>query len=978
MIKKQTSPKYLNYQIIDLRMNAIKRITTLTAILWLASTCIQAQFVDFGQDPSHYRWNIVRTEHYNLIYPIGIDSTAYRYISLLETAYPYVMQTIGKPVKKRFPVVLHPGNMRSNGMVAWAPRRMEMITTPSSDLYAQSWDRQLVIHESRHVMQTGKLMDGLVRPFYFIFGEQMQGVSALFASNWFFEGDAVSTETALSSSGRGRLPEFNMIYRAHRIDGKFHSFDKWNLGSFKDPTGTYYAMGYNMTAYARYQHGANIWDKVTTRYTRRIAIPPFTRALIKYAGITNNQLFDQTFSFLEKEWKNQEEQYQQSGFTCEHLSPADKRYRSYQYPRQLNDSVILAVRSDFKDLNALVKIEHGKEERLTYLGTINSQITLNNRRVYWTEYISGLRWTHQNYSVLKYYDLDTRRISTVTPRQRYLSPTINPDGSVAAMSQPSIEGNNNIVLVSTKTGKEQARYAIPYNAFAKELTYAGPDNIIAITVGDDGIRLMQLDTQAGTWDELLAATPVNITSPVWSNGKLLFESGLNGTNNIYEYDPSTTAYNRLTNARFGAFTPSASADGKQLFFADFQTNGYHLATASLDSLKKESADFDHPYRHELAEILSEQEQVNIDTLTIRPVDFNPRRYYKALHLFKIHSWAPFFYDVTEVMNLQTDDFTTIVKPGATVISQNSLNTAVTQAGWFYQDGHHQGRLSFTYSGWYPVIDLKLNYGDKAFDIYWDTDDEGNKVTRSRTTDRNLVEAQARAYLPFNLTRNHYIRGIQPSMTYYMTTNRYQQFDSGKFRNFQYLLSEVLFYNYRRMAKRDILPRWGYQFRLQHLISPFNSENYGSLYAARLTTYFPGLVRGDGLMLRFAYQYQDLNNKHLYLPKQLINAPRGYGYNYITHQQMGFQADYSFKLFNPDFSIGPVLYIQRVRSTVFYDYYRNQAYQSPTWTRQSSVGADLIMDCNLLQASFPISLGVRTVKPIDYGNVQMEALFTISF
>lgn len=958
-------------------MNLLKKLVLLSCVL-LASVYGKAQFVDYGTDPAHYKWNIVRTEHYNLIYPQGNDSMAYRYASFLETSYPYIERTIGRSFKKKYPVVLHPGNMLSNGMVAWAPRRMELIPTPSSDTHAESYDKHLVLHESRHVLQTGKLMRGIFRPFYYLFGEQTQGVSALFAPNWFFEGDAVATETAMSRAGRGRLPEFNMLYRAHRIENDFFSYDKWNLGSYIDYTGTYYALGYNMTAYARHEYGADVWKRITDRYMRRVAIPPFARAVKHVTGLSNEGLFEKTFDFLEKGWKEQEEEYQQSGFRPEYLSQSTKRYNSYKYPQALNDSVIVAVRANFSDLNALVTIEKGVEKRLAYLGSINSRIVLNNNRVYWTEYISGLRWTHQNYSVLKYYDLDTKRIHTVTPRQRYQSPTVDPTGRRAAVSEFSVQGKNHVVLVDTETGSEINRYALPENAFAKELAYADNGRIIVTTVGDQGIRLLQLDTQSGQFEELLSATSANIASTTWQNGKLYFESGLNGTNNIYEYDPAQSACNRLTTARFGAFTPSVSADGKQLLFADFQTNGYHVATVPMADVKKERADFDEPHRFELAETLTEQEQFTLDTAEIRPVEFDPKRYYKAFHLFKIHSWAPIYYDVSEIVNLQTDDFTTIVKPGASIITQNSLNTAIGQAGWYYQKGYHHGKAAFTYKGLYPVFDFEVDYGGRAHNIRWTENEEGQTVTQGWYPGRTLLEAEARVYVPFNLTRNHYIRGIQPAVTYFFTNNKYQQYDSGKYKEFQYMLSEINFYNYRRMAKQDILPRWGYRVRLQHMFSPFNSENYGHIYAARLTTYFPGLVRGDGLMLRLAYQYQELDGKHLYLPKKIINEPRGYDYLYSTRQLMGFQADYSFKLFHPEFGIGSLLYIQRVRSNLFYDFFRNQARAQGAWTRQSSVGLDVIMDCNILQANFPISLGARVVKPIDYGKVQAEALFTISF
>ena len=128
---------------------------------------MHAQFMNYGSDPSRFKWNIVRLPHYDLVYPQGNDSMAYKYALYLENAYPHIQKTIGKPMQVKFPVILHPASMSSNGMVSWAPRRMELITTPSSDLSVQSWDKHLVLHESRHVFQTGKVMHGIFKPLYY-------------------------------------------------------------------------------------------------------------------------------------------------------------------------------------------------------------------------------------------------------------------------------------------------------------------------------------------------------------------------------------------------------------------------------------------------------------------------------------------------------------------------------------------------------------------------------------------------------------------------------------------------------------------------------------------------------------------------------------------------------------------------------------------------------------------------------------------
>lgn len=897
---------------------------------------------------------------------------AYRYALYLENAYSHIQKTIGKPMKAKFPVVLHPGSMRSNGMVAWAPRRMELITTPSSNLDVQSWDRHLVLHESRHVFQTGKVMHGVFKPLYYLIGEQAAGVASFFLPTWFLEGDAVATETALSSGGRGRLPEFNMPYRAQLLGSdKNYSFDKWLLGSYKDYTSTYYALGYDMTSFARYKYGADIWDRTTSRYVRNIL---FAGSFKHFTGSGVKRLYHDTFDYLKEEWQKLDS----ASLAPSYLSPEAKAYTSYRYPQALNDSVVIAVKSGLKDVNSLVCLTHGQEKRLGYIGNINSRINLHDTRIYWTENTPGIRWTHQNYSELKCYDLTTDRITTLTPRQRYLSPSIDRQGKRAAVSCPLTTGENQLVLLSLETGKELNAFPVPDNGFIKELTFGEDDNIIALTVNDAGISLLQLTLQTGQWKELLKTTSINITSPLWNDGKIYFESGANGTNNLYCLNPSDAQIRRLTSAQFGAFDPTFSASGSHLLFSDYQPKGYRIASLSTDSLLTQEADFNKPAPTPLANAIAAQEQYNLDSARLEPVAFQPEPYRKGVHTFKIHSWAPFYYDVAKAMSSAADDLSTLVKPGAMILSQNTLNTAIMQAGWYYHKGEHHGRLAFSYQGWFPVIDLSVDYGSKAFDMSWTKNDKGNEIAQGHYTNRNLLEAEARLYLPFNLTKNQRIRGIQPALTYYFTNNRYQQYSSRNYRNFQYILPEVLFYDYRRLAPRDILPRTGYQLRLQYLKSPFNTENYGSIYATRLTTYWPGILRNQGLMVRFAYQYQQLDGKALYLPERLLDKTRGYSSIYQTRQQWAFKADYALPLLSPDFNVGALMYIRRFRANLFYDLTRNQASKQSGWATQSSYGADLVFDWNIFRMSYPLTTGVRLIQPINYGTFQAEMLFSVSF
>ena len=960
-------------------MHSIKRLLLLLICI-ISGLNALAQYVNYGTDPARFKWNIVHTDHYKLIYPIGNDSMAYRYAQLLETSYPYVQQTIGESRKWKFPVVLHPANMLSNGMVAWAPRRMELITTPSADNFAQPWDSHLVLHEGRHTFQTRKFMHGIFRPLYFAFGEQVSGLSNLAVPTWFLEGDAVATETALSNTGRGRLPEFSMIYRAQMESGKFYSFDKWFLGSYKNYTGTKYAMGYNMTAYARKEYGADIWDKVTTRYVKRIlSIPPFSNAMEHYMKIGKQELFDNTFDFLQKEWKQMDDAHFQSGFTPNYLTTDEKQYTVYKYPQAIDDSTVIALKSNMSELNSLVSIRNGKVERLSYMGSVNSKLIYNNGRIFWTENVSGLRWTHENHSVLKYYDINSKRITTVTPQQRFQSPAINREGNVAAVSEFSIAGTNSVIFIDIETGNRLKSFFTPENTFVKDITFGDDNQVFITSIADDGITIWTLDIQNSQWEILLPPTWANINATFWHNGQLYFESGLNGTNNIYSIDSQTKKTKRITTSRFGAFTPTLSADGQQLLFTDYGKNGYRVASVSINSLTTETADFNKPYKFPLAETISKQENINFDTVRLAEVDFRPKRYNRALNLIKIHSWAPVYFDVSDIINMDVDDFSTIVKPGAMVLSQNSLNTAVAQAGWYYRKGDHYGKLAFTYSGWYPVIDLDMTVGGSAFNLEWQQNEEKEEVLRYNLPGRTRFESEARIYIPFNLSRGYYTSGIQPALTWYYTNNRIQQLGKEELSNFQYLMPELRFYKYRRMATRDILPRLGYQLRLSYL-TPINTGNILSeLYAARFTGYLPGIGSNHSLMLRIGYQYQPMKNSFMYMPKQILDEPRGYYYNSATKHLWATKADYAFTIAYPDWSIGSLAYIKRLRSNVFFDLSANKAAgKDDKWNTQSSAGIDLLVDWHGLQTEFPLSVGARFIKPFEKNGIQCEMLFSVSF
>ena len=214
----------------------MKRIVLLLSLL-IVCTGVQAQFSLTGSDPSKVRWMQMSSPEFRIIYPEGEDSLARVYGTWLEKARIGVSRSsgllAGENNKRRMPVVLHSFNTIPNASVAWAPRRMDFFTAP--DAYSPTpvpWEKLLAIHEGRHVSQMNAGVAGRNKVFKYLTGELFAGAFAgLYPGPTLLEGDAVVTETALTSSGRGRQASFLSYMMPAFESGDWRDYWKWSFGS---------------------------------------------------------------------------------------------------------------------------------------------------------------------------------------------------------------------------------------------------------------------------------------------------------------------------------------------------------------------------------------------------------------------------------------------------------------------------------------------------------------------------------------------------------------------------------------------------------------------------------------------------------------------------------------------------------------------------------------------------------------------------
>jgi hypothetical protein len=907
--------------------------------LFLSLSCsgLKAQYVNYGEDPARLKWYRIRTVHYGIIYPAGNERQANLYANILESVYPHIRNTISAKRSAVIPVILHPYSVRSNGMVSWAPKRMELLPSPNFDSRFQLPELSLSVHESRHIVQMEKQNQGIFRPFHFIFGEQTAGISSFLKPQWLLEGEAVVAETALSSSGRGRSASFLTPYRAQIAAGKNFSLDKWFLGSYRDMTHDFYALGYAMSSYARLNYGADVWNRVWDDMNRYLLFPI---ALRKNTGLTPVKLFESTFESFKEEWDSLTPDKPDS-LTV--ISKKHRKYTSYKYAQETGSGII-SLKTSLSDIPAIVLTDSlGKEHFLTYVGTVNSKLTYKHGFVYWTEYAPGLRWKHENYSVVKQLNVHTAKAKTISKRSRYFTPAVLPEKIAVFEHEPN--GQNNVVLIS-RMGERLKSIPTVDNMPVQDMVADDSGNIFAVLTGK-GNAVFRFDPNTEEWKKLTDYQRTNIDALRVCDGQLVFESGYSGVSNIYALDTSSMLIRRLTNSLYGSFAGTLSQNGNALYLSDYSAGGYDIASIDTKHLNEETVGFDKPYKFKAAESLSDQESFNIDDHSFSDSGYVSKPYNTAANLFNFHSWFPFYLNLDEATENFKFEFNSF-KPGIMLLSQNRLNTMTAQASYYYNDSQkaHHGFLSLKYSGWFPVLSFKMNVGGQKY--FYDN------VYSYVPVSKNRVNLAFSAYLPFNLTKGYCVEGIQPFLNY--------KYDNGLTnRQYDYLYAGIYYYKYRSLAHNDIFPRFGWQLWMSYAGNPLGDMS--ELLVGKINLYFPGILHSHGLKISASVQRQLISgNTKYYFPDQYVDIARGYNYTSFLRERdlYTIKGNYSFPIAYPDFKAGSLAYVSRIRGNIFFDATKNM----------TSYGLELMLDMHLFRIKYaPVTLMAGALKVPGYGVIK---------
>jgi hypothetical protein len=962
------------------------RRNTFFLMLWIP-ILVTAQFYNTGSAPYSVKWQQIKTPEFQLIFPEENFNTANDFAYFLSNTIHQNAIWFDSVQSKRLKIILYNQNTISNGYVSLAPKRMELITTPPQKSYAQDWMEQLALHEYRHVIQLNSLNQGITKTFHYALGEIAPGAISAFLPLWFLEGDAVVAETSLSSTGRGREPDFMKEIKAIEIQKEHRlTYDQAYLGTYQGLSPDHYRYGYQMVAYAYSNYGKKVFNNTLNTVARKpFLVAPFYFGLKNNTSLSKVQLYDSTFNYLSRKWKN--EQIEKATTISGHdiTTTYKSEYVNYLFPFLGKNGEIVALRTSIDDVSRFVSLKDNKESNICLVGSFNGdQVAYSEKYIAWEELNNDIRWEQKNSRVIRIYDRYAKTSFVLKKNTRHFSPSFNTNGTKLAVIRNDLSNRFFLEIYSLKNKNlEQCieptkKLELSYNTWINDTLLA----VVAIGTKGKSIYLVSLNTH--TWTETFGPTSYNITHLNYANNKLAFTYTLDGSQNIYTLDLKSPGSRpeQITNvpvaADYGYFGEN------QLVFADYGYKGFKVKVLNINNLEYTTYDSIKPFRYDIADNLNVMTGYSEPDTTYIHQPFKTSKYSRVLHALNIHSWLiPFYFDVlnntdiSSLIDLQKDTYW-----GFNLFSQNILSTVTSSFGYYYKNGYHHIRPTVYFTGLYPKISLEMDLGGSPIILR-----ESDTLERRPADNQKNREISINFDFPFDWSTSRYYMLFNAGISlaynniYIASSNKssnYTLVDSvnGTFfyRGLMRLDYNANYFVSSLMSAKDIYPKWGLNVYVSALKS-YKSIPYHNLWESNLfigTVYLPGFLRHHSAKIRFSTEngLADRVND--------ANLPRGFqllGFNYARKTKK-YSFDYTLPLFYPDISVGPLAYFKRVQSTVFIDYMQYQAINNLSDAVSSgnlySYGAEIGVETHFLRFFAPFTPVFR------YSYMPQKNSFQLSF
>lgn len=982
----------------------LRRLCSIIICLTLSAVYAGAQVYTMGADPTAIKWKSLESDHFRVVYPEAADSLAREYAKSLESFAAMQKFSCGfspnELYKRKMPVILHAYSAIANGMVTWAPRRMELFT--NADFYnpeSTPWMTQLTVHEGRHVAQMQfPRASRVFGPLEYFVGELSTGAaSAIYPGPVLLEGDAVVAETALTNSGRGRTADFLEFMHVSLADSLYRNYWQWRWGSQKRYTPDHYCTGYMLiggmrTAYKdtlftkRYFHNANI---------RFLPFNVLEKTIIQGSGRKKNLYsgFNAIQDAFREDWAKADSA---RGPFREGRDLVKKRrlYDSYLSLTFTPDG-LYALHAGLDLPRELVRIDTaGRVEHLGAFASETSRLAWDNsnRRLIWSEYKPSALLALKSWSVLRYIE-DDGSIRSFNTEGRLYNPAPSPDKPVIAAVRNYESGRNSVQMMASNHCTPFEEYNAPADLQPVELVWVGED-LYASGITEDGFSIYRVPG----WEPLFAPAHSKINRLFQRDSLIWFTSDMSGVNELYSLDPVSGEMHQRTCLRFGGREFAFSPDG-DLYYSAPTAAGRVVRVLAADSLFCRPVEF-RAMQVALADELSAQEPSVAEPYTGPVSEGKP--YPKALQPIRFHSWMPMYVEYNPVERLSMEETESMGNLGATLMFQNELGTAYGSIGvsltapkdtlgtgyvpaedeiFLPTEFRPALHAQYVWLGWGPIVELRGDYNERNVHrtSYTRVSSEtGMSFPESHSiADKPLLSLSAGVSVPFDLSGGGWNSGIIPSYRLSWSNDQIASLDVAQFTNAVNisivphdwcLLSKfgVRAYALRPIMPSGIFPRLGIGGEIGFTRTHNIGSNNPGYYYAKVYGYLPGLMSTHGLKLG-------------------AEGRSNYGWegSWIKKQEYVLRADYVFPFLPLDWSgLCPYLYVRNLEGALHAGVTMG-AWEELLRTKKDSysepyAGATLRVHLsNFLWAPYDTYLGVRYLYNFaDPSKSGFEAVYSI--
>lgn len=896
--------------------------------------------IDTLQDRPAINWSSIESDDFKVVFPSHMEKKANYVLNLLEFYKDQVQETYDKKTSK-YTILIRSELAQPNGYVTLAPKRSEWYSASAIAPFVSSleWYQSLAVHEYRHMVQFDYIKRPRVTWGYNLFGEFGQAVlMAITAPPWYFEGDAVWTETVYSNAGRGRSPRFSARLQSLLMNNEPPRYDEFIGGVYDTVIPNHYVFGYYLITRAYNKFGKKVWKEIISQAAYRSYNPyTFYNAFRKVTGVDFDRFYQESIEELQKEWKSR---------------PMERNelYTRYEYPIQ-NEEGLYYLKWDLDSFWGIYK-NHDRLFDLNVSPTL-SKIDVKRHKLAYAQFLPDERYALRGHSDLFLKDLKTGEETQISHDQRVYHPVIHPLKEEVMAVKFADSVRYGLVFYDFKGNTLKEVYFTDYDV--AEAVYIDKDKAAALLLDQKGQKHMAvIDLKTKAKEILLDAGRNNVYALRAFKDRVVFEAEDKGNISVFAFDFNANALERCETSVIAAYRPQVFK-GELNYVAEIG-NGQKLKKSEFKCSPVAAnflTDFDQYLGDGASTNFTKTEPVSgPDFNTLLSLKKKSEDYFEPEQSLTPHSWS-----FIGGRGLQLQGY-----------AQNYLNTISTVAtiGENADEARGFGDLSIAFKKYYPIFSLNLSYqGRNTEDSQWSEAQAGLGMALPYTFRNGLYSGS-------------HVLGLRGGRIEVSNRSDAEVYEAS---SEQLTTGSVSFStSYLKDRRyRELQPSWGYNLNTAYIDAKAQEQEDFSSYLAygNLNLFAPGMASNHGLKLNLAGEYrtQDPFSYRILSPALVTNEyafSRGYTYEYVDSWQKA-SLNYVLPLAYPNASIKDYNYTSRIYSNLFVDHTKIMDAKDLSL---NSAGFELYLE-SLVLRKLPLTYGLRVGQKLSDDETFADFLFSVN-